>query len=414
MKVNFLFRILKKIIPENLKKNSFLRKGLALIANIFYGFPAKKLFLIGVTGTTGKTTTAFMIKKILDDGGITTGLISTAGYFLKNEVIPVMSQGPGTTPDPFYLNSLLRRMVKEGIKVAVIEVSSFGLMYWRVYGFPFKVAVLTNIDYNHHVKLHGSMDNYVKEKLKLFRMLKPQDLAVLPRESKYFELFKNNTQARLKPFDLEQNQDWQLQLKISSKFNILNALAAINAVSDFPLNKEQIKKSLESIESIPGRGEFINSSASFKIIVDKANTPLAFQNIIDWIKNDLKPEKTIAVYGTFNESPLEEREKLAQLATDFFDLTIITEDDPKNEAPDQGIKDFLQFAKKNQIHPNKYLTIVDRREAIKEALSRAAKNDLVIILGRGNEKLMYYKNKAVPFDDREVVQDILKEFHYLS
>jgi UDP-N-acetylmuramoyl-L-alanyl-D-glutamate--2,6-diaminopimelate ligase len=414
MKSNFLFRILKKIVPKQLKKNPFLRKGLALIANIFYGFPGKKLSIIGVTGTTGKTTTAFMIKKILEGGGIKTGLIGTAGYFLKDQVIPVIGQGPGTTPDPFYLNYLLRKMVNQGITTVVIEVSSFGLMYWRIYGLPFKVAVLTNLAYNHHVKLHGSMDNYVKEKLKLFQILSSQAVAVLPQDSEYFELFKQNTKAKIIPFSLNQNEKWKLKLKIPGAFNILNALAAINAVTDFNLSQEQIKNSLENILSIPGRVEAINSSAPFKIIIDKANTPLAFQNIIDYIKNDLRPNRTIAVYGTFDESPIEEREQLAQLATDFFDLTIITEDDPKNEAPDQGIKDFLQFAQKNQIPTNKYLTIVNRREAIRTAISRAAKNDLVIILGRGNEKLMYYKDKTIPFDDREVVREILKEFHYLS
>lgn len=412
MKSNILFKILKKIIPKNVKKNPYLRKGLSLIANIFYGFPGKKLTLIGVTGTAGKTTTAFMIKKILDDGGIKTGLIGTAGYFLKNEVIPVMSQGPGTTPDPFYLNSLLRKMVHQGITTVVLEVSSFGLMYFRTYGLSFKVAVLTNIAYNHHVKLHGSMDSYIREKLKLFQMLKPRALAVLPQDCEYSELFKNSTRARIKTFSLNDNQGWHLQLKIPGEFNILNALAAINAVSDFNLNKEQIKKSLESIENIPGRVEFIPSAAPFQIMVDKANTPLAFQNIINLIKTDIKPNKTIVVYGTFDESPLEEREQLAQLALNAFDLTIITEDDPKNEAPDQGIKDFLQYVQKNQIPSNKYLTIVNRRDAIKEAISRADKNDLVIILGRGNEKLMYYKDKTIPFDDCEVTRDILKELHY--
>lgn len=411
---NFLFKILKKIVPKQLKKNAFLRKGLALMACIFFGFPAKKLTIIGVTGTTGKTTTTFMIKKILEDSNIPTGLIGTAGYFWKDKDIPIIGQGPGTTPDPFYLNHLLRLMVNQGIKAVVIEVSSFGLMYWRIFGLKFHSAVLTNISYNHHVALHGSMENYIKEKLKLFQILSQDALAVLPQNSEYFELFKKNTKAKVSPYNLEQNKEWGLKLKIPGTFNILNALAAIGATSNLDLDKNQVKSSLENIENIPGRLEFISSNAPFRIIIDKANTPLAFQTIIDFIKNELYPQKTIAVYGTFNESPLKEREELAKLATDFFDLTIITEDDPKNEPPDKGINDFLNFAREHHVAENKYLTLVSRRNAIKEALSRAKKGDLVIILGRGNEKLMFYKNRTESFNDCEVTREILKELNYLS
>jgi len=418
--------LLKVLIPKSLKKNSFLRKALALTASTWFGFPSKKLILLGVTGTTGKTTTAFMIKSILEKAGIKTGLIGTAGYFIDDELIYEQGEGPGTTPDPFILHRLLRKMVQKKIRVVIIEVSSSGLMYWRTYGLKFKAAVLTNIAYNHHVALHGGMENYVREKLKLFRYLSQKSTAILPQENEYFNLFKINTQAKVLTFGFNSNCDiwaagsivhcqdrtFDLKLKIPALFNILNALAAIGAVSKLPITDAQIKAGLEEIENIPGRLEII-LTRPFNIIVDKANTPLAFQNLIDFVSSDYQPRRKIVVYGTFNESPLEEREMLAKLSTDFFDLVIITEDDPKDELPQKAEEDFLNFAKKNDLPKDKYLIISDRREAIKTAIKKAKNNDLILILGRGNEQFMLYKNKKIPFDDRVVTKEILKEVGYL-
>ena len=421
-----IVNILKKIIPKSLKKNSFLRKVLALIASAWFGFPSKKLILLGVTGTTGKTTTTFMIKSILEKAGIKTGLIGTAGYFVDDELIYEQGEGPGTTPNPFVLHRLLRKMVQKKIRVVIIEASSFGLMYWRTYGLRFKTAVLTNIAYNHHVVLHGGMENYIREKLKLFRYLSKKSTAILPQESEYFNLFKKNTQAKVLTYGFNSNCDiwatgsvvhcqdktFDLKLKIPALFNLLNALAAIGAVYKLPISEEQIRTGLEEIESIPGRLEIVLAQP-FNIIVDKANTPLAFQNLIDFIKSDYQPRQKIVVYGTFNESPLEEREMLAKLTTDFFDLVIITEDDPKDESPQKAKEDFLNFAKKNDLSKDKYLIILDRREAIKTAIKKVQDNDLIVILGRGNEQFMLYKNKKIPFDDRVVTKEILKEAGYL-
>lgn len=439
-----IVNLLKVVTPKALKKNSFLRKILALIASAWFGFPSNKLILLGVTGTTGKTTTTFMIKSILEKAGIKTGLIGTAGYFIDDEVIYEQGEGPGTTPDPFILHRLLRKMVQKKIRVVVIEVSSSGLMYWRTYGLRFKVAVLTNIAYNHHVALHGGMENYVREKLKFFRYLPKKSTAILPQESEYFNLFKTNTQAKVLTFGFNSNCDiwitgsivhcqdktFDLKLKIPALFNILNALAAIGAVSKLPISDAQIKAGLEEIKSIPGRLEIILTQP-FSIIIDKANTPLAFQSLIDFLKTDFErsekkgsaerseagsyyqPKRKIVVYGTFNESPLEEREMLAKLSTDFFDLVIITEDDPKDESPQKAKEDFLNFAKKNNLSKDKYLIILDRREAIKTAIEKAKNNDLILILGRGNEQFMLYKNRKIPFDDRIVTKEILKEVGYL-
>lgn len=419
---------------NNIKKNSLLRKIIAFSAALKFGFPGRHLIIIGITGTTGKTTTAFMIKNILEVNGIKTGLISTAGYHIGDEVVYPKAHVPGTTPDPFFLHFLLRKMVRRGLKAVIIEVSSFGLMYERVYGLNFSSAVLTNLSYNHHIALHGNMNNYVSAKLKLFRNLKPSSIAVLPKESEYFDLFAKNTQAQILSFGFDKTCDLWMDIKEITKtenkailhckddsfsinlplpglFNILNALAAVSAVYGFSFTIEKLKKGLESLKNIPGRLEYINGKQPFSIIVDKANTPAAFCGIIDFIKI-LNPKKKIAIYGNFGESPLKEREKLAEIATNFFDLTIITEDDPQEESPQKSIDDFLSFVKRKNVSPNRYLAIFNRKKAMRQAIKQANKGDLIVILGRGNEQTMDYGIKVTPFDDRQVTREVLKELGY--
>jgi len=435
-----------KFIPKNFKKNPLLRKFWAILAHIYFGFPGRKLIFIGVTGTSGKTTTTFLIKSILEAAGIKTGLIGTAGCYLDKEVIYSQALGPGTTPDPFILHRILRKMVNQNIKAVVLEVSSSGLMYWRTYGIHFQAAVLTNIDYNYHVTtIHSDMDDYVKAKLKLFQYLSKDSVAVLPGDNQYFDLFQKNTKATILKYGFDSSCDLWTEMKTNNNeddeevlihfkdktfslrlriprasFNILNSLAAIGAVSKIVTSEKTLKAGLEGIDKIPGRLELILNKAPFTIIVDKANTYLTFQGLINFIKdnynnnyNNNKIKRKIAVYGNFRELSLEERKMMAKVACDFFDLIVITQDDPKDESPQKGIEDFLNFAKKNNIPKDKYLTILDRREAIKTAIEKAQDNDLIVILGRGNEQFMLYKNKKIPFDDRAVTKEILKELGYL-
>ncbi|MFA5360644.1 MAG: UDP-N-acetylmuramyl-tripeptide synthetase [Candidatus Paceibacterota bacterium] len=419
---------------EKIKRNSLLRKAIAFLAHLIFGFPGRGLIIIGVTGTTGKTTTCFMIKSILENNAIKTGLISTAGFYIGSDIVYPKAHTPATTPDPFFLCSLLRQMKDKGIKAVVIEVSSFGLMYERVYGLNFTSAVLTNISSNHHLAIHGGMEEYIAAKLKLFKRLDKTAIAVLPKESKYFDLFSKSTKAEVISFGKDNNSDIWLEIEEITKeknkviihdgkvsfpvslplpglFNIFNALSAVGAVRKFNFTPDEIKKGLEKLNNIPGRLEYIKGKQPFSIIVDKANTPAAFCGIIDFIKI-LNAKKKIAVYGNFGESPIEEREKLAAIATNFFDLTIITEDDPQELSPQPSIDDFLKFVKKKNVSPEKYMAVDKRKEAIRKAIQSAEEGDLIVILGRGNEKIMDYGTKVMPFDDREVAREVLKEQGY--
>lgn len=414
----------------SLKKNSFLRKTLALSANVLNGFPSRGMTIIGITGTTGKTTLSFFLKQILENENEKIGLIGTAGYYLKNKVIYHSGSGPATTPDPFLLFSLLKTMKKEGIRKVIMEVTSFGLMYQRVYSLSFKIGILTNISYSHHIKIHGNFENYLHSKLQLFQLVSPSGLSILPKDSQYFELFKKNSRAKVISYGFDEQSDYyakilreeengiefevykkgegkilKMKLNIPFRANVLNALVGIIVSDYFGLDREKTKEKIENLKTIPGRLEIIEFKGR-KILVDKANTEIAFQEIIQLI-NLYKPKKKIAVYGNFGSSSFQEREKLAKLALDFFDLTIITEDDPLDEPRDKGINDFIDYAQKNQIDQKKYLAILDRRNAIEEALKRSRPGDFVAILGRGNEKWLLYNKEKIPFDDREVVQELL-------
>jgi len=424
-----------KFIPKFLKKNTLLRKFEAILAHIYFGFPARKLVFIGVTGTSGKTTTTFLVQSILEEANFKTGLIGTAGAYWNNEVIYGETFGPATTPDPFLLHRILKNMVNKKVKVVVIEVSSSALDYYRTYGINFKSAILTNLEFNYHIgTIHKNMESYVNAKLKLFKSLSSQSLAVLPKNSPYFDLFKSHTKAKILSFGFDSSSDIWVEKKSNEEslvhfkkeeftiklgipatpFHLLDSLAAIGAVSPLITAKEIYQKGLAKIINIPGRMEIILESP-MTVIIDKANTYSTFKGIIDFVKNNFgsKIKRIIAVYGYFKEISELEREKMAELATNSFDLIVLTQDDPKDEPPEKGIEDFLRYAKKNNVSLNKYLTIIDRKEAIKTAIIKAKSNDLILILGRGNEQFLHYENKKIPFDDRVITRKILKEIGYL-
>jgi UDP-N-acetylmuramoyl-L-alanyl-D-glutamate--2,6-diaminopimelate ligase len=423
-----------KNLIKALKRNSILRKGIALLGNLYYGFPSRKLIVFGITGTNGKTTTSYFLKSILEKAGYKVGLIGTSGYWINEKTKiepPAVGFKPVTTPNPFYLQWLLKKMVKEGTKYVVMEVSSFGLRDFRVFGINFKGAILTNVSNCHHLLEHGSFKNYLESKKLLFKLLKRNSFAILNKDDKYFEEFKKITKAKVISYGLnasadvlgeiikedfknlvfkvkKENLEFEVSLyKNSSRYNVLNALSAIALALNLNIDYHKIKEGIESCPPLSGRFEIIKEN-DFKIIVDKANTPQAFREVILRVKN-LKPKRIIGVYGNFFEFPLNIRQELAEISTSNFDLTIITSDDSGKKDPQEGIDDFLNYVV-SRVEPQKYLAIKDRREAIKEAINRARKGDVILILGRGDEKLMNINGKIIPFDDREVVKEILQEF----
>ncbi len=425
-------KFLKKIIKV-IKRSEFLRKTYAYLACLRYGFPSNKLIVFGITGTNGKTTTSYFLKSVLECAGFKTGLIGTSGYWLDEKIKldpPAVSSKPVTTPDPFYLQYLFSQMLKRNTKYVVLEVSSFGLRDFRVYKTNFKGAILTNISDCHHSLEHGGFNNYVDAKKRLFLMLNKNSIAVLPKESEFFEEFKKASKAKVVSYGLDSFSDVKGEIikdsieqtifkvikgdlsfsitlsKNTGYYNVLNALAVVALALELNIDPEKIKQGIENCPAIEGRFEFFENKG-VRIIVDKANTPNAFLEVIKKVKK-LNPRRIIGVYGNFFEFPLNIRFKLAEIATSHFDLTIITADDSKNKPVEEGINDFLNFVV-DKVPSEKYLAIKDRKEAIKEAIKRADKGDIVLVLGRGDEKLMTLNGKVIEFDDRKVVKELINE-----
>lgn len=421
-----------KIIKKLIKRNQFLRKVYAFLASLYYGFPSRKLIIFGITGTNGKTTTSYFLKSVFKNAGLKTGVIGTGGYWLDEKTKinpPAISLRPVTTPDPFYLQLLLKKMVNKGTKYVVMEVSSFGLRDYRIFGINFKGAILTNISLCHHIPEHGSLKNYVEAKKRLFRLLKKNSIAVLPIESEYYKEFKKATSAKIISYGLHpsadvfgeilkddiketvfkvktDNKEFEISLrKNNGRYNVLNALSVIALALELKIDYNKIKEGIEKCPPLEGRFEIFEKK-DFKVIVDKANTPQAFLELINRVKQ-FKPKRIIGVYGNFFEFPLNIRQKLSDIATSNFDLTIITTDDSGKHPAEEGINDFLNYVV-SRVNPEKYLAIKDRKEAIFEAIQKAKKGDIVLVLGRGDEKLINIEGKIIEFDDRKVVKEILE------
>lgn len=421
-----------KKIYYKIRNWSWVRKFTAWRAACYYGFPAKRLVLIGVTGTNGKTSTVFFIKNIFEAAGLKIGTISTSGYWLDKDTKidpPPVGTQPVTTPDPFVLHKLFAEMNKRGDQYCVMEVASLAYKYKRLYGLKFKGAILTNFSFCHHIPMHGSFEKYKQAKQELFRSLDKEAIAVLPCDDEYFEDFKKVTKAKILTFGFSNKADvygeilkedeklvcqvksaqgeFILRLKRDSVFNYKNALAAAALSLTFGIDLDSIKKGLEATPSLAGRGEIITTKNGVTIMIDKANTIVAWQELISDVKNR-NFNRLIGVYGNFSEFPLEQRQRLAQLAIDNFDFTIITIDDSNTCDPQIGIDDFINYVK-DKTSSDKYLAIFDRREAIKKVIEEAKSGDLILILGRGDEEHLNIQGKISDFSDKKTVEEILQE-----
>ncbi|MDQ5882996.1 MAG: UDP-N-acetylmuramoyl-L-alanyl-D-glutamate--L-lysine ligase [Patescibacteria group bacterium] len=421
---------------KTIKQSSFLRKAVALLAAALNGFPQRHLTIIGITGSNGKTTTSYLLRHLLIKSGKTVGLIGTSGYWLDNNSkleTPALGTTPVTTPEPFHLFRLLKQMVQKQTNFCILEVSSAGLKDWRIFGINFKTAILTSLSPTYHVALHGNFENYKNCKRRLFEILSSQATAILPYDNPFFEEFKKHTQAKVISYGFSSQADvhgrilkqtWQntsliietkqgnleVTVPLKGDYNCLNIFSSVAYCLELGLPLTLIKEGLETLPPIAGRFEIIETTTPFKIVIDKANTTEAFNSLLKAVKN-LPFHNLILVYGNFHDYSLEVREELAQLALANADLTIITTDDPKEENPEQGLKDFINYAKRHQIDQQKYLAILERKEALKTALQKAQADDLILILGRGDEKLMNLGGKIIEFDDRKIVKDLLSELN---
>ena len=418
---------------KNLKKNlnlsipnisiSDLRNKLAAISSQFYEYPSKKISIIGITGTNGKTTSAYWLSQCLNHLKIKTAFIGTLGYGdLKK-----LKKSQNTTPSAIDLQRSIKEIYKKKYKYVAMEVSSHGIKEQRINNIKFKQRLFTNLSRD-HLDYHKTMSEYAEVKKKFMLSEKNGNIivniddkvgqsifnnSVLPDNKKVsFSIYKKSkiqaTNIRQDhnnlSFDLNYyGKSFPVRLKLIGIFNIYNVLGVIGCLSTMGFEVNQIINSLKKIKQVPGRTEFIKKSKDLpSVMIDYAHTADALENILKSIKNN-SFKKIILVFGCGGDRDKGKRKEMAKIAEEYADHSLITSDNSRNENPKDIIEDISKHFDQEPIK------IIDRKEAICEAIKMADKEDLVVIAGKGHEEYQEIGNKKIYFSDKKVVDDFIKK-----
>lgn len=426
------FVLAQKGLYNKENKNVFFcedsREALALVSKAFFKDPDEKLKLIGITGTNGKTTTTYMIRSILKEAGLKTGIIGTIHHLIGDKV----KEAKNTTPESYDIYEMLSLMQKEGCKAAAVEISSHALEMHRAQGLALDAAIFTNLTQD-HLDYHETLEKYLQAKLKIFDLLKSstktQKSAFINADIEQFSQIKEyiqNLNLNYKSYGIKQDADWQcksVKMNISHNifeihhenenykidtpmlggFNLYNASAAVSCCNFLGASKAQCEKGLESVK-VNGRFEPVKNSLGFAVIIDYAHTHDALENVLNCAKA-LKPKKIITVFGAGGDRDKKKRPLMGSVSKKLSDYSIITSDNPRSEDPDLIIKDIeVVFDEKSE-----YLVEADREKAIEKAIKLAQKGDLILIAGKGHEDYQIFKDKTIHFSDRETAEKYLKK-----
>lgn len=397
------------------------RIAIAKIACNFYKNPSKKLKLIGVTGTKGKTTTTFMIKAILEEHGKKVGLIGTIANYIGDKNLGESSR---TTPDSLELQRLFSKMVEEDVEYAIMEVSSQALKLHRIEGCAFEIGVFTNFSEDHISKNeHPDMEDYFNSKLELIKMSKTSYINSDDyRVSKIKRMFPDNdiktygidNEANLIAKDITiTNSSVDFKVKIAGKnerikigipgrFSVYNSLAAISVTSKICEDAEKVKNALLNTR-VPGRSEIVDNKRGLTIMIDYAHSPESLQSILSAVKSYTRG-KVISIFGCGGDRDRTKRPIMGQISTSIADFTIITSDNPRTEDPAEIVKEIEVGAKKSK---GEFITIVNRTEAIKHAISIATKNDVIVLAGKGHETYQEINGVKNHYDEREIIKEVI-------
>ena len=417
---------LKKLkIPENvtLIVAEDTRYALAIAACNFYEHPSKKFKLVGVTGTKGKTTTTFMIKRILEKQGQKVGLIGTIAKYIGNKNL---GESDRTTPDSLELQRLFSQMAKAKVDTVVMEVSSQSLKLDRVTGCNFDIVLFTNFSEDHiSAKEHPDMEDYFNSKLKLFKMCKTgfinaDDLKVsqikklLPENDIQSYGIDNAADLLAKDITVTNSYvDFKVKLgdknervktSIPGRFSVYNSLAAICVARKLGVTPENIKEALADVR-VPGRSELVSNRKGLTIMIDYAHSPESLNSILKAVKAYCQG-RVISVFGCGGDRDTSKRPVMGEISGTIADFSIITSDNPRTEEPIKIIEQIEEGMKKAK---GKYIVIENRREAIKYAVEMASKRDIIVLAGKGHETYQEIKGKKNHFDEREIVREIIKE-----
>ena len=400
----------------------FTESVVGIVATHFFGDPSRKLKLVGVTGTNGKTTIATLLYNMFRKFGHKCGLLSTVCNYIEDEAIPA----DHTTPDPIELNRLLAKMVEAGCEYAFMECSSHAIAQKRIGGLKFAGGLFTNLTRD-HLDYHKTVENYRDAKKAFFDGLEKDAFAITNADDKNGLYMVQNTKAQVKTYSIRSMADFKAKIiechfegmyldingkevgvQFIGKFNVSNLLAVYGAAIMLGKQPEDILVILSTLKSVSGRLEPIHSPEGYTAIVDYAHTPDALENVLNTINEVLNGKgKVITVCGAGGNRDKGKRPIMAQTAAKLSDKVIITSDNPRFEEPQDIINDMLAGLDNKQM--KKVVSIVDRKEAIRTASMMAEKGDVILIAGKGHEDYQEIKGVKHHFDDREIVREIFSE-----
>jgi UDP-N-acetylmuramoyl-L-alanyl-D-glutamate--2,6-diaminopimelate ligase len=404
------------------------RQALAVAARNFYGKPDEHLGLTGISGTNGKTTTAYLIDSVLRAAGHITAMIGTIEYHVAGRVLPAVN----TTPESLDLVRLLAELRQAGGTHATMEVSSHALALGRVYGLAFHTAVFTNLTRD-HLDFHGTMDAYFVAKRLLFEGAggPPPKYAVLNRDDGYARQIKLHRHTRIFWYGLGPDSDlrarhiasgfqglrfdvqfgkqrFAVESPLLGKINVYNILAACGAGLSYGIAPETVARGIANLQSVPGRFERVDEGQPFVVAVDYAHTDDALRNTIA-VARGLNPKRVITLFGCGGDRDRSKRPLMGKAAAEASDFVVLTSDNPRSEDPLQIMNDALvgirRVDKPHVIEP-------DRTAAIARALKEAREGDIVILAGKGHETYQVLKDRTIPFDDRVVAREVLKGYGF--
>ncbi len=395
--------------------------ALGIMANNFYDNPSKAIKLIGVTGTNGKTTSVTLLHNLFTDLGISAGLISTVINKIGSKEIP----STHTTPNPVMLNHLMRQMVNEGCEFCFMEVSSHAIHQSRIAGLDFDIAGFTNISHD-HLDYHKTFKEYIKAKKQFFDELGSNATAIVNNDDANGQIMVQNTNAKIKTFGLKTMADFKVKIlenafsglvlnvnnqdvwtRLIGGFNAYNLILVYAIAIELGFESLEILTSISKLKSVEGRFQYIKSSTEIIAIVDYAHTPDALKNVLNTISSvRTKNEKVITVVGCGGDRDKTKRPKMAEIAANESDQTILTSDNPRTEKPETIIDEMKAGVPANR--SAKVMAISDRKEAIKVACALAKQGDILLVAGKGHEKYQEINGERFPFDDLAIVQETLK------
>ena len=412
-------------LPENTGGATFVvvedsHRALGEMASKFYGEPSKKLTLVGVTGTNGKTTIATLLYKLTRKLGHKAGLLSTVCNYIEDEAVP----STHTTPDALSLNELLSRMVSAGCEYCFMEVSSHSIAQERIAGLDFNGGIFTNLTRD-HIDFHKTFDNYRDTKKRFFDNLKKGAFAVTNKDDRNGLVMTQNTKAEVHTYSTRTVADYKAQIleegfdgmllsvngqevfvPLVGRFNVSNLLAIYGSALCLGFDKDEVLRILSTLTAVNGRFEAIHSPQGWTAIVDYAHTPDAVENVINTI-NEIKKQgaRLITVVGCGGNRDKGKRPMMAQIAKRGSEQLILTSDNPRDEEPQDILNDML--AGLTEAEKQATLVIEDRRQAIKTACTLAKKGDVVLVAGKGHEDYQIIKGVKHHFDDHEEIRNCI-------